>query len=217
MDEHGSSGTLGTIGWEITENPSGETIHRGKRDIGRDDIEVVEVVPMRDRIRQARSDAPPSGKIMLGIASAVARAYGAVVGLVTGGKRSLYRKRVHLEGGFYFDLADSPVARRRALVGFGLVAEHEGAPTFSWEWFNVGEEQERATKLQEEGELGIRLEQGRSGDWEVGYTEFLTDVSLRMEPEEGAGRRGSEPRWRVRIVEGSRVSWPPADGAPGKT
>ena len=58
MDERGSSDVVGTIGWEITENPSGGTIHRGRRDIRRDDIEVVEVVPMLDRIRQARSGAP---------------------------------------------------------------------------------------------------------------------------------------------------------------
>ena len=215
MNGHGSSGTLGTIEWEITESPSGKTIHHGKRDIGRDDIEVVEVVPLLDRIRRVRSDAPLGGKIMLGVISAVPRVAGAVMELVTGGNRSLYRKRIHLGGDFCFDLVDRPSARRETLAGFGLVAERGATPTFSWEWFEVGDEQERATKLQEEGELGIRLERATSGDWEVGYTEFLTDVSLRMEPREGAGRRDFGPGWRVRIVEGSHVSWPSADEVSG--
>lgn len=215
MNEHGSSETLGTIGWEIIESPSGKTIHHGKRDIGRNDIEVVEVVPLLDRIRQVRSDAPLGGRIMLGVISAVPRVAGAVMELVTGGKRSLYRKRIHLDGDFCFDLVDRPVGRRGALIGFGLVAERGATPTFSWEWFDVGDEQKRATKLQEDGELGIRLERAASGDWEVGYTEFLTDVSLRMEPREGARRGDSGSGWRVRIVEGSRVSWPSADEASG--
>ena len=196
MDEHGPSGTLGAI--------------------GRDDIEVVEVVPMLDRIRRARPQATPGGRIALGIISVVPWVYNSVVGRATGGRSSLYRKRIHLDGDFYVELVDKPSARRGASPGFGFVAGHEATPTFSWEWFTIGDGRERATKLQEEGELGIRLEKGRSGDWEVGYTEFLTDVSLRMEPKEGAGRKGSEPRWRVRITEGSRATWPSADEAAGR-
>lgn len=215
MGEHGSTGTLGTVGWEITETSSGRTLYSGRRDIGRDDVEVFEVPSFLDLARQARSQVPLRGRIFLGVVSLVPRAYGALIGVVSGGKRSVYRKRIHLDEDFYFDLVDRPSARRTALSGFGLAAERETVPTFSWEWFNVGDDGERATKLQESGELSIALARGRSGNWEVGYTEFLTDVSLRTEPKQGTGWGAPGPQWRVRIVEGSRVSWPSADEVSG--
>lgn len=215
MGEHAPSATLGTVGWEITEPLSGKTVYRGRRDVGRDDVELVEVVPFLERAREARSGAPLSGKILLGMVSVVPRAYGALTRLVAGGERSIYRKRIHLDGGFYLELVDRPTRKRWALTSFALTADHETVPSHSLEWFRVGDDGERATKLQEEGELGVRLERGRSGDWEVARTEFLTDVSLRVDPKEGAGWRESEPRWRVRISEGSHIDWPPVDEVAG--
>lgn len=215
MEENGPPGARGAVEWEITETSSGRTLHRGRRDLGRGAVEVVEVPPFLERAREARAGAGLRGRIFLGVVSVVPRAYGVLERLVTGGKRSLYRKRVHLDGDFYLELVDRPVARRGALTGFGLAAERETTPTFSWEWFDVGAGQERAKKLQEDGELGIGLEPGRSGDWEVGHTEFLTDVSLRVEPKEGAGRSDAGPRWRVRIFKGSSVTWPSAEEAAG--
>lgn len=213
MEGQAPAGTLGTIEWEITESLSGATLYRGKRDIGEDDVRVVEVVPLLERVREIRPQVPLGGKIVLGIASVVPWAFGVLVRLVSGGKRGLYRKRVRLDGDFYFELVDSPSRRRMALTGFGLTAERETLPTRCWEWFEVADGGERATKLQEVGELRIRLETGRSGDWEVGYTEFLTDVSLRIEPEENTGLWSPNPKWRVRIAEGSHVTWPSAGEA----
>lgn len=216
MGERAPTKTLGSVEWEITDTLSGETLYRGRRDLGRDDVEVVEVVPFLERAREVRSGAPLPlwGKVVLGVASSVARAYGLFERLDTGGKRSHYRKRVRLDGDFYFELFSRPSRRRGALAGFGLTAGREAVPTDSWEWFSVGDDGERATKLQEEGELRISLERGRSGDWEVARTEFLTDVWLRMEPEEGAGWR-NRPRWRVLLCEGSHIDWPSADGVVG--
>lgn len=59
------------------------------------------------------------------------------------------------------------------------------------------------------------MERGRSG-WEIGYTEFLTDVSLRMKAKDEIGlfgdkRMDPEPRWRVWIAKGSHVTWPSVD------
>ena len=216
MGEHESTRALGTVGWEITETSSGRTLYHGRRDIGPDDVEVLEVIPLLDRVREAWSGAPLRGKIFLGVVSVMPRAYGALMGLVGGSNRSLYRKRIRLDGDFYLDLVDRPSARRGTVYGFGLAAERETVPTFSWEWFRVGDGGERATKLQESGELRIALARGRSGDWEVGRTEFLTDVSLRTEPREGAGWETPGPRWRVRITEGSHMTWPSADEVSGR-
>ena len=216
MDARESSDVIGTIEWEITDVPTGETIHRGKRDLGRDDVEIVELPRFLDQVRDTWSRAPLRGKIYLAVMFAVAWAYGALVGLVTGTKRGIYRKRVHLDGPFYLDLHNMPSARRLAFAGFSLAAEHETVPTFSSEWFRVGGDGERGTGLQETRGLRIALARGVSGEWEVGQSEFLTDVSFMMEPKDGAGWKDSEPRWRVRIAEGSRVTWPSVDGASGK-
>lgn len=91
----------------------------------------------------------------------------------------------------------------------------ETTPTFSWEWFTVNGSREYAAKIQEGGRLRIGVERGRSG-WEIGYTEFLTDVSLRMKAQDEGGpfeatRSEWGPRWRIRIIKGSRVAWPSVD------
>ncbi len=93
------------------------------------------------------------------------------------------------------------------MLGFGMAAEHETTPVFSWEWFTV-DGREHATKLREGGELRIEVARGQAG-WEVAYTEFLTDVSLRMRDPKAV--QDSVPWWRVRIARGSHVTWPSAD------
>lgn len=130
-----SSGALGAIEWEITEAPDWRTIHRGSRDIGRGDIEVVEIVPLLDQVRQKMSDLPRMNlraQLIFRLLPTVRSVISAIEKRLIGG-RNLYRKQIHLEGEFYLGLSERPVNDRKRLRGFGMVARHEATPTFSWE------------------------------------------------------------------------------------
>jgi hypothetical protein len=91
-----------------------------------------------------------------------------------------------------------------AKIGFGLVAERDDMKTFCWEWFNA-EKGGRATKLQESGELKVKFSKVGNGV-ELTRMEFLTDISLRLNPDEDAP--GAPPKWRVDILKGSVINWP---------
>jgi len=97
---------------------------------------------------------------------------------------------------FSMSLSQSEDARQ----GFGFTARREDQPTFGWDWFTVSGN--RATKLQESGELAIEFEGNR-----ISRTEFLTDVSLRVTRMDTSSDP-LRPQWRVLIQKGSHVSWP---------
>jgi len=87
-----------------------------------------------------------------------------------------------------------------ATQGFGITADRDDRPTFSWEWFVVVDK--TATKLQESGELAVQIE-----GTQLLRADFTTDVSLRVIPMvQSADPR--EPTWRVEIAKGSYLSWP---------
>jgi hypothetical protein len=123
-------------------------------------------------------------------------------------------EKTALQGGSYFDkaidlgdhfsiaIAEHPEGRK---VGFGLMGQREDEQTFSWEWFNV-DGPSHATKIQEGGELGIKIKRTQVGP-EIVYTEFLTDVSLRV-LRFSLGIDPRDPDWRINIARGSYVTWP---------
>jgi hypothetical protein len=201
MSTRKPSDSFGTIAWEVTEEPDSMMIYRGNRDLGRSDIQVF---PLPEKIHRGPRPKPWTP------AAAVYTFF------------SGFQKQIHLEGGFFFGLDSRPADQRTGLVGFGMRAGRATAHTFSWEWFNLDGEG-RAKKLQEGGNLRIRLGRGVRG-WEVAYTEFLSDISFRIFPSEGRGCLAGlvlpspGPLWRIRIHKGSHVTWPlvgaGADAAP---
>jgi hypothetical protein len=116
-----------------------------------------------------------------------------------------FSKRIDLNRDFYIQMAEFPKADRNGLKGFGLTIDHQKLETFCWEWFVVDREK-RATKLQEDGELAFDAKKVGT-NWEVTRTEFLTDVTFRVQLSE-MNRPGYDLKWRVTILKGSHVSWP---------
>ncbi len=112
-------------------------------------------------------------------------------------------KLVRLTKDFYFGVVTS-LSATPEIVGFAIQAGRNETDTFCWEWFNLTDSA-HATKLQEEGELGIEI-RNPGEDWQVVRTDFLTDVSLRVkifgEPV------GSPPAWRVLVRKGASIRWP---------
>ena len=115
-----------------------------------------------------------------------------------------FRKRIRLNGNFDFAMTEMPKTTKDGRSGFGIVARRTDLSTFSWEWFVIDDD-EHATKLQERGKLRIRLAETANG-WEVLETEFLTDVSLRIERMDSIPL--PDPEWRVTIQQGSMIRWP---------
>jgi hypothetical protein len=122
-----------------------------------------------------------------------------------------YWKQIYLEGGFLFSLVSKPVSAPEDLRGFLMRVQRTSVESISMEWFDVDRD-DHARKAQEGGELGIRIARGARG-WEVVYTAFLTDISLRIMTRGGGclfGPFASAPRplWRIRILKGSHITWP---------
>jgi len=179
----------GRLEWDITEAPAWKTIYHGRREVTRDDIDII---PPPEQFR-SRPDSPSWRR------SPLATSF-----------FEHYRKRIQLEHGFFIEQISTPYRERKDLVGFGLKAQCTNADTFSWEWFNIIDD-EHAKKNWEGGELRIRLAHGAKV-LEVARTEFLTDVSLRLMTEGGGCLLGLliPPRslWRIRILKGSEITWP---------
>jgi hypothetical protein len=119
--------------------------------------------------------------------------------------RPSYSRNISLNKDFSFSMSSFPEQKRSEVSGFGLEANHTKVFTFCWEWFNVDNDR-HASKLQETGELAIDLKQVNS-QWEITRTEFLTDVSFRVDIH-GSSVPEDNPRWRVIIRKGSYVNWP---------
>lgn len=120
------------------------------------------------------------------------------------GARKLEEVQVPLSEHFMFGLADST---SDGPSGFGLFTGRNDERTFCWEWFSVARK-DRATKLQETGELKVRFDDV-GGSTKIGRTEFLTDVSFRvMRMSELRPDQPRQPTWRVKILKGSWMEWP---------
>lgn len=115
-----------------------------------------------------------------------------------------FRKSIALVGPFSFAIDEHPGRTADEVKGFLFKGERNDAQAFSSEWFNVTSPTE-ATKLQEEGKVGIEIGQGPHG-WEVTRTEFQTDVTLRITRFDGDPYK--EPSIRIRIRKGSWIAWP---------
>jgi hypothetical protein len=188
-----SSDPLGTIEWDITEAPDWKCIYRSRRDLTGEDVDVL---PPPEYVRQGpRPKRWSPARVPFTLFD-------------------FYRKRVRLEGGFFFELVWKPTRERRELVGFGLSGQRTTANTFSWEWFNFDGD-ERAKKLQEGGELRARTDKGPRG-WEVVETEFVTDISLRLRTRTLGCLLGMifppKTLWRIRLLRGSHIAWPLTNG-----
>jgi hypothetical protein len=121
-----------------------------------------------------------------------------------------FKKSCPLSNFYYFGYAEHPV--HDPLPGFGLTGginpallpEGENDRTFSWDWFDV-KEPGKALKLQESGSLCFERATTACGH-EIVRMVFETDLSLRVVQRGSA--RGREPRWRIRIHQGSEIFWP---------
>jgi hypothetical protein len=128
-------------------------------------------------------------------------------------EKLLFDKRIPLTKEF-------PTASPAEKTGFGITGNRTDITnSFSWEWFNVlgagdlsvqlapGAGREfRAVKLQEGGELGIVINE-INGAWEVTWTKFLTDISLRIK-RMNVDQPSGPPSWRIKIFKGSIIAWP---------
>jgi hypothetical protein len=113
-------------------------------------------------------------------------------------------KFIRLSRQFSIEMSEFPAKLATDKGGFGIVGLRSGLPTFSWEWFNI-RDHNHAIKLQEKGELGIRLEEV-GPTWEIVRTDFNTDISLRVIRDDMDSPR--DIRWRINIAKGSTITWP---------
>jgi len=191
---------IGALDWEITEIATGRTIG--------EDLTIVRVrdvsfrrtpsgQEIREEVRERLKDYPTRLKLVELMFCALWRRQDPHVS-----------KSVKLMDGFDFALNSSLASDSSQLTGFGLTSPHSDWQLFSFEWFElVGTS--HATKLQETGELGVRLEKTGS-TWEVIHTVFETDVSLRLIPLFSFPIL--RPKYRIKIRKGSFVNWPSYKG-----
>lgn len=128
-------------------------------------------------------------------------------------KGTLKDKQILLSDSFSFSLADgvdSP--KTESGDGFGLTGTRDvGDKLFSWDWFVV-DGKGHAKKLQESGEIAYKCKRRGIGS-EITRTEFLTDVSIRVQRMNDGP--GAKPTWRIKILKGSTIQWPSAFGTSG--
>lgn len=179
----------------MTEAATDTVVHRGQRDLGLADVEVM--------VRPARP-APRLGQLRRHPRRSAADA----LSWLAYRGRPHTSKRVRLGADFWLVLPEHPGPGRPS--GTALQATREGHQTFGWEWFDLDESGATATKRQESGTPGMEWALNRDGYQEVVRTVFVSDVSLRGMAATGSARR--EPVWRVRVrvLAGSVIRWPQA-------
>lgn len=124
-------------------------------------------------------------------------------------KRGLgcFDKRIDLDQGFYIQMAECVSNTREEIGGFSITPGRVRYRS-SWEWFDVDHES-RAVQRQGSGELTITpVAVGSS--WEVGRTEVVKDISLRVFGWDPTAIFRNAPRWRIQLKPGSYVEWPSA-------
>jgi hypothetical protein len=120
-----------------------------------------------------------------------------------------FHQSIRFNKGFYLARLVYPQADR-SFKRFGLRMEHRTRPTVCSEWFNIDGEH-HATKSEESGEMAFDIGQVNS-NWEITRTEFLSDVSFRMNLLGDTNAQENYPKWRVTILKGSYVNWPSVIG-----
>jgi hypothetical protein len=119
-----------------------------------------------------------------------------------------FAKEVKLNKDFYLSKIEFPRAERIFGEGFGLGVRNRKFPTYSHEWFKFDGEN-HATKSEESGDVAFDMSKINSR-WELTRTEFLSDVTFRVNliGEKKAKAPENYPKWRVTILKGSYVNWP---------
>ncbi len=127
-------------------------------------------------------------------------------------KETPYEDRLHfhqsirLNKGFYLARSVYTYPDRSDFKGFGLKIDHRTRATACDGWFDIDGEQ-HATKSKDSGEVAFEIGQVNS-NWEVTRTEFLSDVTFRMNLFDFPDAKENYPKWRVTILKGSQVNWP---------
>jgi hypothetical protein len=114
-------------------------------------------------------------------------------------------KEVRLNKDFSLVKREFPRAERPVVGGIVMAADHRTLPTSCYEWFEFDGEN-HATKSEETGEIAFAYNKVSSA-WEMSRTEFLSDVTFRVNLI-GSKDRRDFPKWRVTILKGSFVNWP---------
>ena len=192
MHSSNTSEVAGTIAWEILASPNWTTLYAGRRELKPDGIDVFPANHGAHRGPKPKSWTPAAAAFWL---------------------FDFYIKQIYLEGGFLIRLYSRPVSDRKNL-GVALSAQKAPANnTHSFEFFAL-EGEERAAHPTN-GEMRINMARGPKG-WEVAYTEFLTDIDLRIHTDDmvnpgcllGIFSSIPGPLWKVRILRGSYIHWP---------
>jgi hypothetical protein len=117
-----------------------------------------------------------------------------------------FAKEIKLNRGFILSKHEFPRAERTFGEGFGLRVENRKFATIGYEWFKFDGEN-HATKAEESGDIAFDMNKINSR-WEMTRTEFLSDVTFRVNHIGQGDIPENFPKWRVTILKGSYVNWP---------
>ena len=176
-------GVVGEIDWELQDCETGEIIETGKRLITAEEVKIEWHLQ------------PPTNWLLRTLKSLFLSKFG------------FYNKTIQLGERSFLVMSEFPKRRKASIRGFGMSAAIEKERrSFCWEWFDVKNES-KGIKLQETGQLSIASEAVDSR-WEITSTYFDSDVSFRISPYSTEKPKETEPKWRLKIHQGSYANWP---------
>jgi hypothetical protein len=117
-----------------------------------------------------------------------------------------FAKEIKLNRDFYLSKLEFPRAERNFGEGVGLSVENRKFATTGHEFFKFDGEH-HATKAEESGDIAFDMKKINSR-WEMARTEFLSDVTFRVNLIGQGDIQENFPKWRVTILKGSYVNWP---------
>jgi hypothetical protein len=174
---------VGEIEWDLQDCETGEIIESGKRQISAEEVTIEWQLQ------------PPTNWFLRTLKNLFLSKYG------------FYNKTIQLGEKSFLQMCEFPKKRQTGIRGFGMSAATEkDNKSFCWEWFEVKNDS-TAIKLQETGELEISFEEVDSR-WEIGETQFHSDISFRICPYSMEKTKETEPKWRLNIRKGSYANWP---------
>jgi hypothetical protein len=113
------------------------------------------------------------------------------------------KKQIALSEHFVLTYSEIPKPSKNLLNGFGIGVVKDNLPSFSWEWFRVVKPGQ-AMKIREKGRIGFsQVKVGKR--WQIARMNFPVDISCRIT---NSINDHSRPRWRVKILKGSTITWP---------